>query len=336
MERAADAKKRKRSRGDDDASRRKRKARRKEKKHREKREEKKAKKAKKEGRHSRREAHGGESHCQSPFVLEQESSSEDSSEAAHNRAYAEWAFLDVGRQGDRDEDREWQERLREEDAFDNGQPNELFLDSCWDQETTETDWFETIAAQAAAKAAAQAAKQAEEKAERVAAALGRSQRRHISGTASDADGDHERRERQAAAEAAFDASTRMRNEVESSLEVSKARAREAYAQGWAVLLMDKGTGPLGLRDFPWPCRCNREQNHLASTFTADTIADMVLLPGLDKSERRRSLQAEMRRWHPDKFVSRWLKRLVEADVPQVLERVKNIAQALNELMARTV
>ena len=68
--------------------------------------------------------------------------------------------------------------------------------------------------------------------------------------------------------------------------------------------------------------------------TPDTVATVVLLPGLGAAERRRALQNELRRWHPDKFAAKWARRLDPAEAAVVLERATRVSQALTELMAR--
>ena len=50
--------------------------------------------------------------------------------------------------------------------------------------------------------------------------------------------------------------------------------------------------------------------------------------------RRRAVQAELRRWHPDKFVARWGSRFPAEEREALLLRVKQVAQCLTELLHR--
>ena len=95
----------------------------------------------------------------------------------------------------------------------------------------------------------------------------------------------------------------------SAVVVPMARAREAYATRWAALLAQTGPqpgAPMGLVDFAWPCAAmpldtagSASRGDGAELFTPDRVAEMVLLPGISSAERRRALQSEVRRWHPD-------------------------------------
>ena len=42
---------------------------------------------------------------------------------------------------------------------------------------------------------------------------------------------------------------------------------------------------------------------------------------------------ELRRWHPDKFTARWGGSLAPSDAAAVLDGVKRVSQALNELLS---
>ena len=55
---------------------------------------------------------------------------------------------------------------------------------------------------------------------------------------------------------------------------------------------------------------------------------------MDGAARRRAVQAELRRWHPDKFVARWGSRFPAEEREALLLRVKQVAQCLTELLHR--
>jgi hypothetical protein len=134
-------------------------------------------------------------------------------------------------------------------------------------------------------------------------------------------------------------------------QADRARARAAYASGWAALLESSSAGgtraqatPLGMRDFAWPCRLSADAaaatgagaDHAPALpeITAEAVAEVVLPPGLSHAVAKKTLQAELRRWHPDKFAAKWRGRLAAEQAAAVLERAKRVSQALNELVER--
>jgi triphosphoribosyl-dephospho-CoA synthetase len=50
-------------------------------------------------------------------------------------------------------------------------------------------------------------------------------------------------------------------------------------------------------------------------------------------EQRRRLRTELVRWHPDKFVAKFGRRLAAGDRERVLERVNALSQQLNAIGA---
>jgi hypothetical protein len=285
-------------------------------------------------------APGGSGTCHYDFLDDSPSSGSDYDSELGERTYQMWATL-LGR-AERvpdDGERAWSERLRaEQHDEDTAGGTHDYLES-WnggDVVDAQEDWFDMIAAARAAKQAAQEAMARAERAASLATAQRQSGGRHASSFSDDAIGENERRRRQAEAEAALDASTRQK-EIDTSreVEVARARARAAYANGWAALL--EGADPrrlLCVSDFPWPQSLAVQGAAESGMITVEAIEDIVLLPGISATERRKALQSEMRRWHPDKFGARWGGRLVESDAALVLERVKQVAQSLNELLKR--
>lgn len=279
----------------------------------------------------------------------------DSSEAAHERVRRAWAFLDTGDAHGEESDREWHARLWEEHEDEEGGAGHAFYSS-WDGDDGGSsahadDWFDMIAAQAAAKAALRAAEEAAVRAKHIAAAQqrGGGSRCGRGGGAPSTEEERERRERQAAAEAALDGEAR-RRQTEAAIEVECARARAAYASGWATLLKSSSASgtlgdapPLCMRDFAWPCRLPTSASSADGAcsahaslpeITADVVAEVVLPPGLSPALVKKTLQAELRRWHPDKFAAKWQGRLAAEEAGAVLERAKRVSQALNELMEK--
>lgn len=90
---------------------------------------------------------------------------------------------------------------------------------------------------------------------------------------------------------------------------------------------------LRMADVPWPSRVTPGPS---TPLSSVEVASHVLTDDMDAVARRRALQAELRRWHPDKFVSRWGARLTadDAERASILLHVKQVAQCLNELMAQ--
>jgi len=86
-------------------------------------------------------------------------------------------------------------------------------------------------------------------------------------------------------------------------------------------------------DVPWPSRVTPGPS---APLSSAEVESHVLADDMDATARRRALQAELRRWHPDKFVARWGARLTvdDAERASILLHVKQVAQCLNELMAR--
>ncbi len=109
----------------------------------------------------------------------------------------------------------------------------------------------------------------------------------------------------------------------------------AYLAAWAALDASAesaaaaaagGTGasaapqpPLREADLPWPTAAGREAD----------VADLVLA-GVPPAAAARALRAELVRWHPDKFGTRWGARLAPAERERVNARVNALAQRLAE------
>ena len=66
----------------------------------------------------------------------------------------------------------------------------------------------------------------------------------------------------------------------------------------------------------------------------EEVAARVLEASMDGAARRRAVQAELRRWHPDKFVARYGGALLPTERNEILEGVTRISQCLTELLQR--
>ena len=106
-------------------------------------------------------------------------------------------------------------------------------------------------------------------------------------------------------------------------DVAAQRAR--YEARWATFISQKITsGPLAFRDIPW----------LADDLTDLKQVKALVLHGVSgHKDIRKRLQAELMRWHPDKFMGRWNGRLLPVDQPRVLEKVSRTSQVLTELLS---
>ena len=87
---------------------------------------------------------------------------------------------------------------------------------------------------------------------------------------------------------------------------------------------------LGWDDIPWP---------LSKDSSGDlTKIEEFLFCNLDKEtdEYKKYLREQQVQWHPDKFLQKCGTRLKEKDKDKVMERVKEIAQILNQLSSGCV
>ena len=276
-----------------------------------------------------------------------------------------------GRRDEEEEEEEerWRARLREEGS---GECLEADVSGfhAWSESVSswepamgdeDGDWFTAVAAELAARNA-QRAREAQERAEALARAArearaaerrgsepsqppqvphpcGRSQTREAEGATAAA-------ERQRRADEAF---RRLQQDQEQSRHVAaRAAARSRYIAAWLRIQPQGGDpshrgaatgaaaeGLLRLEDIPWPARvAPAALTSRGVPFTPEEVAAHVMDGGVtDALTRRRALQAELRRWHPDKFEARYGKRLEDSEREAVLLLVKSVSQCLNELYA---
>ena len=200
----------------------------------------------------------------------------------------------------------------------------------------EGDWFSEIEAAAAARVAA-AARAAREKAEAFAAqrdAERNAERGKWQAAAHEAEAEQRRREAETTRRAAEARSRAAALAAEE--EVAEGRAR--YLAAWAALgARADSAAPLRLRDVPWPRRAPPSApggDEAEASFSVEEVATRVFDASMDGAARRRAVQAELRRWHPDKFVGRWGSRVLPEEREVLLLRIKQVAQCLTELLNR--
>mgnify|MGYP002631297268 CR=1 FL=1 len=226
----------------------------------------------------------------------------------------------------RSSDAAWRERLAEEALLEAGDDPYGWGDEAGWAEASEDDgdWFGGVAAEMSRRRAEAFA--AETRAREEAAAKAKASRRRWQEKSAwfEAEEMRAREARQRAAEAAL-AQVAQRESLQRSEDLRAARER--YMAAWEALAPGAA---LTMATIPWPCR---ETPAVGVAIGAKEVAELVLPPGLDAAQRKRALQDEMRRWHPDKFTSRWAAKLPDDEREMVLERVKQCSQALNELLS---
>ncbi|KAL6780760.1 hypothetical protein ACKKBF_B11860 [Auxenochlorella protothecoides x Auxenochlorella symbiontica] len=146
------------------------------------------------------------------------------------------------------------------------------------------------------------------------------------------------RERQRARQAeAAAAAARQSSRILEDEQARDAAWREAVAQGdagarrasyearWQRFVADPPAS-IGLRDVPWILGGPQDLD-------AAQLRRVVLYGATDAGAQRRCIRAELVRWHPDKFQSRFGQRLAAAEAVGVLAGVVALSQSLNALAA---
>ena len=95
--------------------------------------------------------------------------------------------------------------------------------------------------------------------------------------------------------------------------------RATYEAKWHAFATNAAN--IRLQDVPW----------LVDVKT-DNVRAMVMFGTQGSSEERQRLKLELMRWHPDKFQGKFGHRMQGADKEKILDGVKQISQALNELL----
>ena len=256
-------------------------------------------------------------------------------EAAHSGDYE-----GLGRKHrPRSSEEAWHSRLREESYFEEaelpgsssgalgGWGDSRGGDEAGGRDAEGGDWFSEIAAAMAARQAKRA-REAREKAEATKAKR-RSESDRWQRDTHAASAEHQKQ-----AEAAFERFEEARRCADAlAQDEARAEARARYLAAW-VALAPRATGAGALvsaSEVPWPTRVTPSARR---PLAIDEVALHVLSPEMDAAARRRALTTELRRWHPDKFVSRWGARLLHAERDDVLVHVKQVSQCLTELLSQ--
>lgn len=100
------------------------------------------------------------------------------------------------------------------------------------------------------------------------------------------------------------------------------RRRSQYEKKFEALLASSSSDKLDFDDIPWP--------------STGSTSDVVEALFADFSSRqsdayKKYLRDQQKRWHPDKFSQKFGTRISDHDRERILEKVKEISQALNKL-----
>ena len=117
------------------------------------------------------------------------------------------------------------------------------------------------------------------------------------------------------AEAEEEAAQRRRDaQAAREAELEEAKACE---KGWDAFAQLGDDAVIRMRDVPWPVL---------------DAASLGLDPRLyDKAQRKAAFRQASLRWHPDKFLQSFGSRLVEEEREAILQRVTEVAQAINQI-----
>lgn len=125
------------------------------------------------------------------------------------------------------------------------------------------------------------------------------------------------RQQQAKRDAAYDA-----ERAQEAREAQAAREREqedlkASEGDWETFAALPDDATIRMRDVPWPI------------LTSDALG---LNPAIaSKAQRKQAFRSMSLRWHPDKFLQGFGARLHEAEREAILQRVTEVAQAINSI-----
>lgn len=103
----------------------------------------------------------------------------------------------------------------------------------------------------------------------------------------------------------------------------KKHKKDVYEKKWKTLSENIEIKQLHFSEIPWPFK--------------DSVSEMedFLFHDLTKSDiRKKYLRDQMKRWHPDKFLQKFGNHIVSTEREQVLQRVKQVSQELNQLLEK--
>jgi vacuolar-type H+-ATPase subunit I/STV1 len=110
-------------------------------------------------------------------------------------------------------------------------------------------------------------------------------------------------------------------------------AREEYNSRWVALLASVGErtegGDLAFHDIPWPVV--DAYTAKVEDFTATAISWFLFRE--EKRDRKERLRETILRFHPDKFVGRFIRRIREEDQERVLQGIGQVSRILNTLLS---
>ncbi|XP_046332817.1 NF-kappa-B inhibitor-like protein 1 [Haliotis rufescens] len=106
------------------------------------------------------------------------------------------------------------------------------------------------------------------------------------------------------------------------VENRKKRRKNLYEKNFEGILSKDNEDQLSFKDIPWPGRGSLHD------FTEVLFCDF---PDKSSSKFRKYLRDQQIRWHPDKFTQKFGKRLLDSDRDKIMEKVKEISQALNKV-----
>ena len=99
--------------------------------------------------------------------------------------------------------------------------------------------------------------------------------------------------------------------------------RAKYEARWHTFATAGTCHAIKMADVPWLVDDLSEDRQQLTAF--------VMYGAITAEEQRRRSRAELMRWHPDKFVAKFGRRLDAQDSKDILEKVNMISQLLNTL-----
>ena len=124
----------------------------------------------------------------------------------------------------------------------------------------------------------------------------------------------------------------------------KQDARDDYEARWDTLQFTSTTTeqPLTFRDIPWPCYAlyspSDRQSFSLDDLTVGSISEFLFRSSIEPAgttQKIKKIKETLLRFHPDKFESRVISRVPEAERTKVQEGAGIVVRALNELMRTT-
>ena len=97
--------------------------------------------------------------------------------------------------------------------------------------------------------------------------------------------------------------------------------RKSYEERFKAALNDKSEKKMGFGDIPWPSRGS-----------IDNVMEVLFGDKSDWSAAalKKYVREQQVRWHPDKFLQKFIDKIAPKSFEKVMERVKEISQALNK------